>query len=488
VDNGADPDENDGKVYEIAVGLTSGTPMPTFTPTASSTPGPSPTPTVGPSLLTFDAIEDAKVEQANPTVNYGGLTFLEVDGSPVRHFLMKFQVSGISGPVVNAKLRLYSIGTAVAGGNIHAAANTWDEATVNWNNAPAAGPTALGSLGGVVPNTWYEVNLTGFVTGNGTYSLRVLPTTTDGAEYRSSEGGATTIPQLVIEFNNSSTPSPTNTPTSTNTATPSPTNTPTSTSTATPSPTNTPTSTSTATPTPEPGGAVHVGDLDGSSTPSGNRWNAQVVVTVHNGSEGLVAGATVNGSWSNGTTGTGSCVTNGSGQCTVSKNNLGSGVASVTFTVTNVAAAGQTYAPGSNHDPDADSNGTSIIVPKTGNPTPTPDPGGVMHVGDLDGSSAPAPNSRWTATVTFTVHNAGHAPVSGATVSGSWSAGATGSASCVTNASGQCSVSKTGLRTNVNSVTFSVTNVTKAGSSYSAAANHDPEADSNGTVIVVAKP
>jgi hypothetical protein len=161
-----------------------------------------------------------------------------------------------------------------------------------------------------------------------------------------------------------------------------------------------------------------------------------------------------------------------------------------------VAAAGQTYAPGSNHDPDADSNGTSIVVPKTGNPTPTatpspsptPGPGGVMHVGDLDGSGTPGTGGKWNAAVTITVHDSGDAPVSGATVSGSWSAGATGSASCVTNASGQCSVSKTGLRSNVNSVTFTVSNVTKSGSTYNSGANHDPEADSNGTVIIIAKP
>jgi hypothetical protein len=246
--------------------------------------------------------------------------------------------------------------------------------------------------------------------------------------------------------------------------------------------------------TPDPGSTIHVGDLDGSSTPNGNRWNANVVVTVHNGSEAPVANATVSGSWSAGPTGTGSCVTNASGQSTITKTNINGSVTSVTFSVTNVTAAGLTYAPGSNHDPDADSNGTSIIVPKTGGPTPTPTPsptpppGGVMHVGDLDGSSVSAPNNRWNATVTVTVHDAGHALVSGATVSGSWSAGASGSGSCVTNASGQCSVSKTNLRTTTNSVTFSVTNVSLAGSTYSGAANHDPEADSNGTVIVVAKP
>jgi hypothetical protein len=249
--------------------------------------------------------------------------------------------------------------------------------------------------------------------------------------------------------------------------------------------------TPTATPTSVPGSTVHVADLDGSSTPSGNRWNANVTITVHNGSEGPVANATVSGSWSAGTTGTGSCVTNASGQCTITKNNIGGGVASVTFTVNNVTAAGQTYVAGSNHDPDGDSNGTAIVVPKSGSPTPTPTMTPVpntMHVGDLDGSGTPGTGGRWNAAVTITVHNSSDASVSGATVSGSWSNGATGSASCVTNAGGQCTVSMTGLRSNVNSVTFTVSNVTKSGSTYNSGANHDPDGDSNGTVIVVAKP
>ena len=249
VDNGTDPNENDGKVYELYVGRSSGPPPPTSTPTVTPTFGPSPTPTPGPSVLTFDAIEDAKVEQANPAVNYGALTLLEVDGSPVRHFLVKFQVSGLTGPVTNARLRLYSIGTAVAGGNVHGVANTWDETTVTWSDAPAAG-TQLGSYGGVVPNTWYEVNLAGYVTGDGTYSFRIQPTTNDGAEYRSSEGGATTMPQLIVEFNNLVTPTDTPTPTETGTPTDTPTITATPTDTGTP--TNTPTPTDTATPTDTP--------------------------------------------------------------------------------------------------------------------------------------------------------------------------------------------------------------------------------------------
>ncbi len=116
-----------------------------------------------------------------------------------------------------------------------------------------------------------------------------------------------------------------------------------------------------------------------------------------------------------------------------------------------------------------------------------PAPAG-MHVGDLDGSSASAPKGKWDATVEIAVHDDAHAPVSGATVSGSWSAGASGSANCTTNASGICSVQKTGNKNNVSSVTFTVNNVTKAGLSYNAGANHDPDGGSDGTVIVVPKP
>ena len=49
-----------------------------------------------------------------------------------------------------------------------------------------------------------------------------------------------------------------------------------------------------------------------------------------------------------------------------------------------------------------------------------------MHVGDLDGSSATAAHNRWEATVTITVHDQDKVSLEGATVDGSWSAGASG--------------------------------------------------------------
>jgi tartrate-resistant acid phosphatase type 5 len=106
------------------------------------------------------------------------------------------------------------------------------------------------------------------------------------------------------------------------------------------------------------------------------------------------------------------------------------------------------------------------------------------HVGDLDGSTTTS-KSKWTVTVTITVHDANHQAVSSATVAGTWSAGVRGTSSCTTNSSGVCSVSKANLKTSVPSVTFTVTDVTKSGYVYQSSSNHDVDGGSNGTTITV---
>ncbi len=90
----------------------------------------------------------------------------------------------------------------------------------------------------VSPNTWYEVDLTSHIIGDGTYSLRVSDST-GGADYSSKEGS--NAPKLLVAVAGATpqscapaataTPSPifTSTPTKTptNTFTPTSTNTPT---------------------------------------------------------------------------------------------------------------------------------------------------------------------------------------------------------------------------------------------------------------------
>ncbi|MBY5161924.1 hypothetical protein KR546_05420 [Nitriliruptoria bacterium AS10] len=111
-----------------------------------------------------------------------------------------------------------------------------------------------------------------------------------------------------------------------------------------------------------------------------------------------------------------------------------------------------------------------------------------VHVGDLDGQAASAPRNRWDATVTVTVHDAEDQPVADASLQGRWSGGANGTGSCVTNGSGTCTVTKTGIKGKDSSATFTVEAVSATDAVYDAGANHDPDADSDGTTLVVARP
>jgi len=130
----------------------------------------------------------------------------------------------------------------------------------------------------------------------------------------------------------------------------------------------------------------------------------------------------------------------------------------------------------------ANDNVVVTINPFVSQPPPT-----TVHIGDLDGSSAGNKNA-WMGTVTVAVHNANHQPVAGAVVRGSWSSGSTGTGTCTTGSSGTCIIQSASIKKATSQATFSVTSITFADLTYAAAENHDPEADSNGTAIVVRKP
>ncbi len=109
---------------------------------------------------------------------------------------------------------------------------------------------------------------------------------------------------------------------------------------------------------------MHVGDLD--RTTQGllkNKWIANVAIEIHDAREQPVARATVSGKWSDGDTGSGSCVTDLSGRCIVSSDPIPLQKSTTAFTVTNVTQTTLSYDASSNHDDlDGDSNGTSIVV------------------------------------------------------------------------------------------------------------------------------
>lgn len=113
------------------------------------------------------------------------------------------------------------------------------------------------------------------------------------------------------------------------------------------------------------GTTMHVGDLDGSKDLKGKsgRWEVFVTVTIHDENHNPVANALVTGKWSGATTGTASGTTGSDGTVTFSTGNMPGGTG-VTFTVSTVTHDTLAYDATANHDPDGDSDGTSITVSK----------------------------------------------------------------------------------------------------------------------------
>jgi hypothetical protein len=244
-------------------------PAPTSTPTLTPTTGPSPTPTNTPlptntptntplptntatptntsvsNTLTLTAVADARVLSSNPTINYGTLNRLDVD-NPGQESYVRFTVSGVTGAVQSATVRLFVTNGSSNGPSIYGTDNSWTETGITWNNRPVPTTAAIANAGAMTASTWVEYNVTAYVTGNGTYNFVLLPDGSDGVTLNSREGASP--PQLVLTFASGPTPTPSNTPP------PVSTDTPTNTPTAGPSPTpsNTPTATNTPLPTPTP--------------------------------------------------------------------------------------------------------------------------------------------------------------------------------------------------------------------------------------------
>ena len=168
-------------------------------PSPTPTPTPTPTPPVS-GVLTFSPIADSHVRLDKPTTNYGSSIGLEVDGSPIKKILLKFNVSGIgSSAIANSKLRLYNVDSSNFGGSFRGISDTsWNESTITWNTAPVFNPLIVATLSGVSRNVWYEVDVSPLITGDGIISIGIDSNATNGADYSSKEG--TFAPQLVISL------------------------------------------------------------------------------------------------------------------------------------------------------------------------------------------------------------------------------------------------------------------------------------------------
>lgn len=168
---------------------------PAVTPTPRNNPTPTPTNTpVNPSV-TLMAVADAKVLEVNPDTNYGTATRLDVD-SPGEQSYIRFNVTGVTGPIQRAILRLFVVNGSSDGPAVYGVDNSWSEKEITWNNRPVAITGPIANMDAVAADTWVEYDLTGHVSGNGSYNFVFLPDGTNGVSFKSREGSPP--PELVL--------------------------------------------------------------------------------------------------------------------------------------------------------------------------------------------------------------------------------------------------------------------------------------------------
>ncbi len=172
--------------------------------------------TAAPVTFSFTPKHDAYVKSSSATKNYGtaGTVREKMSSSEIDHSYLKFEVTDLSGTLQNAKLRLNVSDASTDGGAIYLVSNNykssatpWIESGLNWNNAPGVSGAVLSAVGAVSAGQWVEFDVTPAIVGNGTYSFGLKNNVSDIVYYRSKEGGASTVPQLVIQSLSSGAPS-----------------------------------------------------------------------------------------------------------------------------------------------------------------------------------------------------------------------------------------------------------------------------------------
>jgi acid phosphatase type 7 len=151
--------------------------------------------------LTFGAEADARVDEAAPGTNFGA-SYLRANGGsePDVESFLRFNVSGVSGTVQSARLRLWVTNATTNGPAVFATSGSFTESSVTWTTRPGRVGAAVDDKGAVPASNWVEFDVTPLVSGNGTHTLALGTTSTDGVDFSSREAANTSQrPQLVIE-------------------------------------------------------------------------------------------------------------------------------------------------------------------------------------------------------------------------------------------------------------------------------------------------
>jgi hypothetical protein len=122
-----------------------------------------------------------------------------VDNSPIDHSYLQFNVQGLKKAPAKVILQIFANSTSSAGFDVYSVSNnTWTETTITYSNAPALAASKTGSSGAIkTSGTFYSVDVTALVKGNGLVSFGLATTSSTAINMSSRESGAN-APRLVM--------------------------------------------------------------------------------------------------------------------------------------------------------------------------------------------------------------------------------------------------------------------------------------------------
>ena len=120
----------------------------------------------------FHASADTYVDSASPKTVFGTSKRLRTNGDiPLNQTFVRFKVTGLTGTVTDAALRLYVTDGTKNGPAVFEITDSWSERTTNWKNRPSRTSTPRDDKGALSAGRWVEWDVTPWISANGTVNL-----------------------------------------------------------------------------------------------------------------------------------------------------------------------------------------------------------------------------------------------------------------------------------------------------------------------------
>jgi trimeric autotransporter adhesin len=148
--------------------------------------------------VTLKPTDDAYVRLDFPDENTGSQTTVRTYRTDQTMSYLRFDATGVTGPISNVKIRLWVTDASNVAGSIYSVENTtWSEGAITYNTRPTVG-NLLGAGGAAPLGTWVVIDLGAVNPVNGVFSFALKDGGSDAVRYSSSE--TANSPELIVTF------------------------------------------------------------------------------------------------------------------------------------------------------------------------------------------------------------------------------------------------------------------------------------------------